>query len=114
MVQEHAADARPTLHPLATLERGETADAWWNAAQWEMLATGYMHNYMRMYWCKRLIEWTKDPRQAFQVSVRVKEGKIGLRLRFWSGRPQTGTQTLSRGGGIAIAMHEATRSRNQG
>jgi deoxyribodipyrimidine photo-lyase len=49
-LEEHADDTRPALHPLATLEKGATADAWWNAAQWEMLATGYMHNYMRMYW----------------------------------------------------------------
>ena len=46
-LEAHSGDPRATLYSLEQLERGETGDRWWNAAQWQMLATGHMHNYMR-------------------------------------------------------------------
>jgi len=70
---EHAADARPALYSLKQLERGETADELWNAAQREMVETGWMHNYMRMYWAKKILEWTPNPAVAFDWAVTLND-----------------------------------------
>ena len=66
---EHAGDARPYRYTLAQLERAETHDELWNAAQREMVTTGWMHNYMRMYWAKKILEWAPDPATAFDWAV---------------------------------------------
>jgi len=63
---EHAGDARPWSYNLSQLERGETHDELWNAAQREMVRDGWMHNYMRMYWAKKILEWSPDPARAFE------------------------------------------------
>lgn len=68
-LEKHAADKRPYLYSLDALEHAETHDPYWNAAQREMTATGKMHNYMRMYWGKKLIEWTPDPETAFHWAL---------------------------------------------
>ncbi len=69
----HAADPRPVLYTERQLENAETHDALWNAAQMEMVATGWMHNYVRMYWGKKILEWTKSPVQAHQIAVRLND-----------------------------------------
>ena len=51
------------------LERAETHDELWNAAQSEMVVSGWMHNYMRMYWAKKILEWAPDPATAFDWAV---------------------------------------------
>lgn len=56
----HVHDVRPQLYDLETLERGETHDAFWNAAQKQLVATGTIHNYARMLWGKTLLLWTPD------------------------------------------------------
>ena len=66
---EHAADPRPYRYTFEQLERAETHDDLWNAAQREMVATGWMHNYMRMYWAKKILEWAPDPATAFDWAV---------------------------------------------
>jgi len=66
---EHTADPRPRRYTLAQLERGETYDELWNAAQRQMVETGWMHNYMRMYWGKKILEWAPDPARAFEWAV---------------------------------------------
>jgi deoxyribodipyrimidine photo-lyase len=66
---EHAGDPRPHRYTLQQLERGKTADELWNAAQREMVDTGWMHNYMRMYWAKKILEWAPDPAAAFEWAV---------------------------------------------
>jgi deoxyribodipyrimidine photo-lyase len=66
---EHASDPRPWRYTLRQLERGETHDELWNAAQRQMVATGWMHNYLRMYWAKKILEWTPDPATAFDRAV---------------------------------------------
>ena len=58
-----------TRYTLAELERGESDDRFWNAAQKEMILTGKMHNYLRMYWGKQLLSWFADPREAFDTAV---------------------------------------------
>ncbi len=46
-------------------------DPYWNAATREMLATGYMHNHMRMYWAKKILEWTRDPGDAYRTTLEI-------------------------------------------
>ncbi len=70
---EHTADPRPHRYSLAQLERAETADELWNAAQSEMLQTGWMHGYMRMYWAKKVLEWAPDPARAFEWAVALND-----------------------------------------
>ena len=57
----HARDPRPVSTPRRQLEHAETHDPLWNAAQMQMVNTGWMHNYMRMYWAKKILEWTRRP-----------------------------------------------------
>ena len=64
---------RETLYSLPELEAGKTADPFWNAAQKEMLLTGKMHNYLRMYWGKKLLSWFSDPAEAFGVALRLND-----------------------------------------
>lgn len=64
-LERHAADPRPVTYTREQLEQAQTHDPYWNAAMREMLHTGYMHNYMRMYWGKKVIEWKQSPREAF-------------------------------------------------
>lgn len=66
---EHARDPRPALYSLEQLERAETSDDLWNAAQREMIRDGWMHNYMRMYWAKKILEWSPEPATAFDRAV---------------------------------------------
>ena len=69
----HKKDKRPNLFTFEQLERGLTYDPYWNAAQWEMVYGGKMHGYMRMYWGKKIIEWTKRPEEAFDIAVRLND-----------------------------------------
>ena len=68
-LKKHESDPRPVLYSVERLERGETADPLWNASQKEMVLTGRMHNYLRMYWAKKILEWTPDPATAFAIAV---------------------------------------------
>ena len=61
----HLLDAREVTYELEVLEHARTHDNYWNSAQKEMVITGKMHNTMRMYWAKKVIEWTKDWRTAY-------------------------------------------------
>lgn len=67
----HQKDPRPYLYTEKQLEAALTHDPYWNAAQAEMVRTGTMHNYMRMYWGKKIIEWTPDPAKAFEIMLRL-------------------------------------------
>ena len=66
-MREHIDDKRESIYSLEQLEAGETADELWNAAQREMLATGEIHNYVRMLWGKNVIGWTKSYEEAFAI-----------------------------------------------
>jgi deoxyribodipyrimidine photo-lyase len=68
-LMEHGGDKRPHRYSLKQLERAETYDELWNAAQREMVEKGWMHNYMRMYWAKKILEWAPDPATAFDWAV---------------------------------------------
>jgi deoxyribodipyrimidine photo-lyase len=65
----HRKDRRPYLYSLPDLEGAKTHDPYWNAAQEEMVLTGKMHGYMRMYWGKKILEWTASPGEAFRIAL---------------------------------------------
>lgn len=67
----HAKDRRPRLYSETDLEAARTGDHYWNAAQTEMVVTGSMHGYMRMYWGKKILEWTERPEDAFAIALRL-------------------------------------------
>ncbi len=64
-LEEHAGDERESHYTDEELENGRTSDAYWNACMREMRETGYMHNYVRMYWGKRVLLWSASPQQAY-------------------------------------------------
>lgn len=68
-LEKHLTDKRENLYSLKKLENGETHDLYWNAAQKEMMATGFMHGYMRMYWCKKILEWSGSPKEAYERAI---------------------------------------------
>jgi deoxyribodipyrimidine photo-lyase len=70
---EHADDPRDHLYTLRQLERGLTHDDLWNAAQFEMVRRGKMHGYMRMYWAKKILEWTRSARTAMRYAIRLND-----------------------------------------
>ncbi|MCL5037270.1 MAG: deoxyribodipyrimidine photo-lyase [Chloroflexi bacterium] len=65
----HRKDPRPMIYLRERLEAGETGDPVWDAAQKELLASGRIHNYPRMIWAKKLLEWTKSPEEAWETAV---------------------------------------------
>ena len=104
---EHASDPRPYLYSRAELETAATHDPYWNAAQKEMVLTGKMHGYMRMYWAKKILEWSASPRAAFRTALALNnafelDGRdanafagvawaFGKHDRPWARRPVFGT-----------------------
>ena len=66
-LDQHAADRRHYSYGRQALEQGATHDPYWNAAMAEMRDTGFMHNYMRMYWGKKVLEWSPSPREAYET-----------------------------------------------
>jgi deoxyribodipyrimidine photo-lyase len=112
---EHADDEREYVYGRDPLEQGETHDPYWNAAMKEMRETGYMHNYMRMYWGKKILEWSPDPKTAFERTLHLNntyflDGRdpnsfanvawiFGLHDRGWKERPVYGkVRYMSQGG----------------
>jgi deoxyribodipyrimidine photo-lyase len=68
-IAEHARDERERLYSLKQLEAGETHDELWNAAQTQMVVHGWMHNVLRMYWAKKILEWTPDVKTAVKWAI---------------------------------------------
>jgi deoxyribodipyrimidine photo-lyase len=104
---DHAGDERPYLYSRAQFEAGATHDPYWNAAMLEMRATGYMHNHMRMYWGKKILQWSTGPEEAFETALGLNnrwflDGRdpnsftnvgwlFGLHDRPWGPQPVFGT-----------------------
>ncbi len=102
----HRADRRPHIYTREQLESARTHDRYWNAAMREMRDTGFMHNYMRMYWAKKILEWSADPAAAFRTVLHLNnkyflDGRdansyanvawvFGLHDRPWPERPVFG------------------------
>jgi len=70
-MNEHAHDRRDYLYTKDQIERAQTHDPYFNAAMNEMVYTGYMHNYMRMYWAKKIIEWTPTHKEAYETILQL-------------------------------------------
>jgi len=68
---KHARDPRPERYTARELEQAQTADPIWNAAQRELLRDGRIHNYLRMLWGKKILEWSATPQQAFATMVEL-------------------------------------------
>jgi deoxyribodipyrimidine photo-lyase len=68
-LEKHSKDLREYLYTLDELEIGDTHDEYWNAAQKEMVKTGFMQGYMRMYWCKKILEWSLTPKVAYEKTI---------------------------------------------
>lgn len=68
-LNQHRRDRRPQLYPQQVLESGATQDELWNAAQREMVHRGKMHGYLRMYWAKKILEWTASPEEAQATAI---------------------------------------------
>jgi deoxyribodipyrimidine photo-lyase len=68
-LEEHKNDEREYTYTRKQLENSETHDDYWNAAMREMVYTGYMHNYMRMYWGKKILEWSNTPEHAYRTML---------------------------------------------
>ncbi len=100
---EHADDRRAWVYAPAELAAADTHDRYWNAAMREMVHTGFMQNYMRMYWGKKILEWSPSPQAAFATTLALNnryflDGRdpssyanvgwiFGLHDRAWTERP---------------------------
>jgi len=72
-LDEHRNDPRQHRYSEARFEAADTHDPLWNAAQLEMARRGKMHNYMRMYWAKKILEWTPSPEIALEIAQRLND-----------------------------------------
>ncbi len=70
---KHSADPRPHLYTLGELEAAATHDPLWNAAQRQLVREGTIHNYLRMLWGKKILEWTGHPREALEVMTELND-----------------------------------------
>jgi len=72
-LEAHEEDPRSITYSYEELENGETHDPYWNAAQKELVVLGRMHNYLRMYWGKKILEWSPTPRMGFSWALRLND-----------------------------------------
>ncbi len=68
---DHANDPREFIYPLEQFEKAETHDPLWNAAQTELVREGRIHNYLRMLWGKKVLEWSQTPKEALHVLIEL-------------------------------------------
>jgi deoxyribodipyrimidine photo-lyase len=104
---ERTKDRREYTYAISDFEQARTHDPYWNAAQMEMVLTGWMHGYMRMYWGKKILEWSPSPATAYRTALalnnryeldgRDPNGFAGIAWCFgkhdrpWAPRPVFGT-----------------------
>ena len=67
----HASDAREHVYTLKEFDRAETHDEIWNAAQRQLVGEGVIHNYLRMLWGKKILEWSPHPRDALRTMIEL-------------------------------------------
>jgi deoxyribodipyrimidine photo-lyase len=113
---QHAADPRDPRYTVQQLEEAQTHDPYWNAAMDEMRYVGYMHNYMRMYWGKKILEWSASPEEGYRTTLHLNnkyflDGRdansfanvawvYGQHDRGWAERPVFGTTRYMSAGGL--------------
>ena len=112
----HRNDPRPALYTEHELARAATHDPYWNAAMSELLLTGFMHNHMRMYWGKKVLEWSASPEAAFSTLLQLNNRYVidgrdansyanvawvfGLHDRPWPQRPIFGSVRYMNAAGL--------------
>lgn len=106
-LKKHTKDKRDYIYKTEQFEQAKTHNELWNAAQLELRKTGKMHSYMRMYWAKKILEWTNNPDEAIAIALmlndryeldgRCPNGYVGvlwsiggLHDRAWGERPVFG------------------------
>ena len=67
----HESDARPVVYSFDQMRNSETHDQLWNAAQHQLTTTGRMHNYLRMLWGKKILQWSETPREALDTMIEL-------------------------------------------
>jgi deoxyribodipyrimidine photo-lyase len=72
-LDEHRGDRREYLYSLGELEAGETHELLWNACQTDLVENGKLHGYLRMYWAKKILEWTEDPESALEYAITLND-----------------------------------------
>ncbi len=72
-LQDHRNDTREYIYNMADLDGARTHDPLWNAAQKEMILRGKMHGYMRMYWAKKILEWSPSPEEALRTTIHLND-----------------------------------------
>lgn len=70
---QHAGDPREFIYSFEQLEQAQTHDPSWNAAQNQLVRTGKIHGYMRMYWAKKVLEWSESAEQAIDFLIRLND-----------------------------------------
>lgn len=107
-LEKHRHDARQYCYKVEQFEQAATHDPLWNAAQREMVQTGKMHGYLRMYWAKKILEWSESPEEAMNTAIFLNDrysldGRdpngyagiawsiCGVHDRAWGERPVFGT-----------------------
>jgi deoxyribodipyrimidine photo-lyase len=70
---QHASDPRPHLYELDELAAARTHDPIWNAAQTQLVREGRIHNYLRMLWGKKILEWTRTPEEAAEAMIALND-----------------------------------------
>lgn len=70
---QHASDEREYIYDITVLESTQTHDLLWNAAQMQLICSGKIHGYMRMYWAKKILEWTTSPQEALQIAINLND-----------------------------------------
>ncbi|UCH66215.1 MAG: deoxyribodipyrimidine photo-lyase [Ignavibacterium sp.] len=68
-LNDHRKDKREFIYSLKEFEEAKTHEDLWNAAQNELVTSGKMHGYMRMYWAKKILEWSKSPQEALKIAI---------------------------------------------
>jgi deoxyribodipyrimidine photo-lyase len=135
-LSQHSTDHRDYLYRFSEFESALTHDPYWNAAQLEMILTGKMHGYMRMYWGKKILEWSETPQEAFSTVIslnnkyeldgRDPNGYAGVAWCFgkhdrpWQERPVFGTIRYMTAAGLNrkfdtnryVSLIEALRDEN--
>jgi len=107
-LERHSQDKRPYLYSDEQFERAQTHDLLWNASQQQLVTTGKMHSYLRMYWAKKILEWAEEPARALRLAIHLNDRYAldgretngytgiawsigGVHDRGWTERPVFGT-----------------------
>ncbi|MFN2355363.1 MAG: deoxyribodipyrimidine photo-lyase [Desulfopila sp.] len=72
-LDQHRADPRPYTYSLAQLEEGESHEPLWNKCQFDLVKSGKLHGFLRMYWAKKILEWTASPEDALTTAIHLND-----------------------------------------